>query len=193
MLLRGKNKLEQNIKISNINDFIFCPRSIYFHNLYSSFDENLYHTTHQTKGKNAHKSVDKQKYSTKKTILESVDVFSEELGIIGKIDIFDTGKGILTERKSKIKKIYQGYYLQLYAQYFCLIEMGYEVKKIRFYSYSDNKIHNVKLPGDAEKEELKKIIAQMKVFDLEDKKFIQNFNKCRMCIYKELCDYYKEV
>ncbi|MFW5852503.1 MAG: type V CRISPR-associated protein Cas4 [Nanoarchaeota archaeon] len=183
--------MEQNIIISNFNDFIFCPRSIYFHNLYSSFDEALYHTTYQTKGKNAHQSVDKQTYSTKKSSLEGIDVFSEELGVYGKIDLFDVNNGVLTERKNKIKKIYEGYYLQIYAQYFCLVEMGYIVKKIRFQSLSDNKIYDVALPGKDDKDRLKEIIRGIKLFSLEDNTFTQNPNKCRMCIYKELCDYYK--
>lgn len=183
--------MEQNIIISNLNDFIFCPRSIYFHNLYSSFDETLYHTTYQTKGKNAHKTIDKQKYSTKKAILEGIDVYSEELGVSGKIDLFDVEKGVLTERKNKIKKLYEGYYLQLYAQYFCLVEMGYVVKKIRFHSLSDNKIYDVVLPGNNEKHKLKEVISKMRLFSLEDQSFTQSPSKCRMCIYKELCDYYK--
>ena len=182
--------MEENIKISNLNDFIFCPRSIYFHNLYSSFDERMYHTTYQTKGKNAHKNIDEQKYSSKKDILEGIDIYSEELGLIGKIDLFDTKKGILTERKNKIKTIYEGYYLQLYAQYFCLIEMGYKIKEIRFHSLSDNKIHKVNLPTKEDKQKLKNIISKINAFDL-DNEFSQNPNKCKMCIYKELCDYYK--
>jgi len=182
--------MEENIKISNLNDFIFCPRSIYFHNLYSSFDERMYQTTYQTKGKNAHKNVDEQKYSSKKDILEGIDIYSEELGVIGKIDLFDAKNGILTERKNKIKKIYEGYYLQIYAQYFCLIEMGYKIKEIRFYSLSDNKIYRVNLPTEQDKQKIKDIISDMNAFDL-DSEFSQNPNKCKMCIYKELCDYYK--
>jgi len=183
--------MAQSIIISNLNDFIFCPRSIYFHNLYSSFDEKLYHTTYQTKGRHAHKNVDKQKYSTRKDILEGIDIYSEDLGVTGKIDLFDVKKGVLTERKNKIKTIYEGYYLQIYAQYFCLIEMGYIVKRIRFHSFLDNKIYDVVLPGNKEKHRLKEIITKMKQFSLEDKNFNQNPNKCRMCIYRELCDYYK--
>ncbi len=105
--------------------------------------------------------------------------------------MFDVDKGVLTERKNKINILYEGYYLQIYAQYFCLIERGYEVNKIRFYSVSDNKIYNVNLPGEVEKNRLKEVIRQMRSFDLSNKNFIQNPNKCKMCIYKELCDYYK--
>ena len=31
------------IKYSNLNDFIFCPASIYFHKLYGSQDNLTYH------------------------------------------------------------------------------------------------------------------------------------------------------
>ncbi|MCA9487171.1 type V CRISPR-associated protein Cas4 [Candidatus Woesearchaeota archaeon] len=184
--------MEENIIISNLNDFIFCPRSIYFHNLYSTNDSSLYHTTVQQKGRLAHENIDEKKYSTKKTILQGIDIYSEELGVIGKIDLFDTEKKELIERKRKIIKLYEGYYLQLYAQYFCLKEMGYKVEKIGFYSLSDNKKFPVELPSEKEKEELLKILTQMRNFNLEDKHFSQNINKCKMCIYKELCDYYKD-
>lgn len=183
--------MEENIIISNLNDFIFCPRSVYFHNLYSLFDELTYETVYQERGKNIHINIDKQNYSTRKMLLQGIDVYSEELGIVGKIDLFDVEKGILTERKNKILTIYKGYYLQIYAQYFCLEEMNYTVKKIRFHSLSDNKIYYVNLPGEKEKEELKELISKMRSFKLEDNTFKQNPNKCKMCIYRELCDYYK--
>lgn len=183
--------MEENIIISNLNDFIFCPRSIYFHNLYYNFEEKLFHDTYQQEGKTAHENIDKKQYSSKKEILQSIDVYSEEFGVIGKIDLYDREKQELIERKKRIKTIYEGYYLQLYAQYFCLIEMGYEVKKLYFYSLSDNKRINVPLPTKENKERLKEVIAEMEEFSLEDEGFTQNPKKCQMCIYKELCDYYK--
>lgn len=184
--------MEENIKISNINDFIFCPRSIYFHNIYSSYEEKEYYSNYQISGKLSHEKIDKKEYSSKKSILEGLDIYSEEFGVIGKIDLLDTESGILIERKNKIKKIYEGYYLQIYAQYFCLLEMGYKVKKIVFHSLSDNKRYNVDLPTSKNKERLKEIIESMKKYSLEDK-FEQNINKCKMCIYKELCDVYQNV
>lgn len=183
--------METNIIISNLNDFIFCPRSIYFHNLYYNFEEKLFHNTYQQEGKSVHKNIDENNYSSKKNILQGMDIYSEELGIIGKIDLYDKDKKQLIERKKKIKTIYEGYYLQLYAQYYCLIEMGYDVKELYFHSLSDNKRINVELPNDSNKKRLKEILFKMRNFNLEDKNFTQNINKCMMCIYKELCDYYK--
>jgi len=123
--------------------------------------------------------------------LQGIEVYSEEFEIIGKIDLYDKGKKQLIERKKKIKTLYEGYYLQIYAQYYCLIEMGYVVKELFFHSLSDNKRIKVPLPTNEDKLRLKEIISQMNNFDLADKDFSQNVKKCQMCIYKELCDYYK--
>ena len=183
--------MESNIIISNLNDFIFCPRSIYYHNLYYDYEDKLYYSTYQINGKNSHKSIDSNNYSTKKSILQGINIYSDELGLIGRIDLYDFEKKELIERKRKIKKIYEGYYLQLYAQYYCLVEMGYEIKKLYFYSLIDNKKIEVKLPTEKDKKRLKEIIKKMKNFNIEDPNFTQNKNKCEMCVYKNLCDYYK--
>ena len=34
--------MDDIIKISNINDFIFCPASIYFHNLYGNENKLMF-------------------------------------------------------------------------------------------------------------------------------------------------------
>ena len=120
-----------------------------------------------------------------------MEVYSEELGVTGKIDIFDYKNNILIERKNRISTIYEGYLLQVYAQYFCLVEMGYEVKKIKIHSLSDNKNYFIDIPGEEEKSRLREVIENMRNFSLDDETFSQNPNKCIQCIYKELCDYYK--
>ena len=184
--------MEENIIISNLNDYIFCPRSIYYHNLYYGIDNKSYQGISQVKGNLAHKSIDTGKYSSKKSILKGLDIYSEELGVVGKIDLYDLNKKELVERKNKITKIYYGYYLQIYAQYFCLLEMGFEVSKIKFYSISDNKSYYLDLPTQKEKDDLIQVIKEIKEFKLEDRNFSQNKNKCEMCIYKDLCDYYDD-
>lgn len=183
--------MENNIIISNLNDFIFCPRSIYFHNLYYQSDEHLYHSSFQENGKFVHKNIDQNKYSSKKSFLQGINIYSSELGVSGKIDLFDSENKILIERKNKINKIYEGYYLQVYAQYFCLKEMGYDIKQIKLYSISDNKSYFIEIPSENDKNKLKNIIQKINLFQL-DNNFKQNINKCRMCIYKEICDIYND-
>lgn len=139
---------ETPITISNLNDFIFCPASIYFHSLDYDTDTLTYQDSYQINGTAAHKTVDSGTYSDNKNILQAASVYSEKYNLFGKIDLYDTKNHILTERKKKVKKIYDGYIFQVYAQYFALTEMGYTINKIRIYSMDDNKIYPIGLPNE---------------------------------------------
>lgn len=182
--------MQSEIPISYINDFIFCPRSIYFHSLYGSLDTRLYHDRYQIEGRIAHQAIDNKTYSTRKTILQGVDVYSSRYGIYGKIDTYNYQTGLLTERKKKIKRIYRGYVFQIYAQFFGLTEMGYEVAQMKFYSMDDNRNHPVLLPTEDPYMlgQFEETLSQIKNFKLHSK-FIANENKCLKCIYSNLCDY----
>ena len=79
--------MDDYIAISTLNDFIFCPYSIYLHNVYMNTDEGLYHATPQTKGRLAHESID-NKTSLNKDIILALPVISNHLGLIGKIDVY---------------------------------------------------------------------------------------------------------
>lgn len=35
--------MQDYIPISTLNDFIFCPYSIYLHNIYMDMDDSMYH------------------------------------------------------------------------------------------------------------------------------------------------------
>lgn len=181
--------MELYLKISYLNDFIFCPLSIYYHQLYGSLSERLYYGASQLDGKAVHEAIDEKRYSTHRKILQSIDVFSNEYKLCGKIDLFDTEKGLLTERKKHISTIYDGYVFQLYAQCICMREMGYDVKSLRFYSSDDNKVYPVPLPEDNVEmfEKFKGINREMQSFTMDN--FIpKNEKKCQQCIYNDFCD-----
>ena len=181
--------MELYLKISNLNDFIFCPLSIYYHQLYGELSERMYYGQAQLDGKAAHSAVDEKRYSTHKNILQSLDVYSDEYKLSGKIDIFDIEKGLLTERKKHIETIYDGYVFQLYAQCICLREMGYKVKQLRFYSSDDNKIYPVKLPEEDSEmfENFKATNEAMQTFAVSSYQ-PKSEDKCRNCIYNDFCD-----
>jgi CRISPR-associated protein Cas4 len=120
--------MDDFILISNLNDFIFCPYSIYLHNIYMDTDDEIYHATPQTQGKLSHTTIEEKKTSNKKDELQSLPVISLRLGIMGKIDIYLSKEKQLIERKYNLKNIYRGQLYQLWAQYFCMLEMGYEVE-----------------------------------------------------------------
>jgi CRISPR-associated protein Cas4 len=150
-------------------------------------DEELTHATPQTQGKASHESIDEKKYSTRKDEITSLSVFCNELGIAGKIDIYKGKEKLLIERKYQLNTIYQGQIYQLWAQYFCMIEMGYEVEKLEFYAISTNKTFPIDIPTKENKKELADFIQKFKDFDPE-KTININENKCKHCIYCNLCD-----
>ena len=93
--------MENAIPASVLNDFIFCPMSIYFHRLYAERENRIFQGTDQINGTSAHKNVDNGKYSSSKDIITSLDAYSEKYNTTCKIDIFDQQTGMLTERKKK--------------------------------------------------------------------------------------------
>lgn len=181
--------MENPISISKLNDFVFCPISIYFHNLYMPLENKTYQDTYQTNGAHIHQSTDTGTYSNSKNVLQAIDIYSEKYNLYGKIDVFDAKKGILIERKKKVKTIYDGYVFQLYAEYFALVEMGYKVNELCLYSYDDNKKHKIPLPQNNIEmfKRFNNIINELKVFDFNS--FVQsNPEKCLNCIYEPYCD-----
>lgn len=180
--------MEQVITFAELDDFIFCPLSLFYHSMYKDRVKWNYQTTDQTAGTSAHKSVDEQKLTTRKNIIQSLTVYSEKYHLMGKIDTFDSSEHHLIERKRKIKTIYDGYIFQVYGQYFALIEMGYIVEKISFYSISDHKFYPVKLPHEDPDmfKKFERTLEQIRNFSFLDFKQ-ENINKCNHCIYAPLC------
>ncbi len=160
--------MEEYIQISKINDFIFCPVSLYLHSIYENFSDKIFHSSYQVVGKINHKAIDEKKYSTSKRFIVGMEIYSDKYNLAGKIDIYDKEKEILIERKTRIKQIFDGYRYQLYAQYFCFLEMGYSVKKMKLHSLEDNKNYKVNIPSEKEKEDFEKIIKKINNFNLND-------------------------
>lgn len=69
--------MENPIIISNLNDFIFCPASIYFHNIFGQQDRRLYQSEKQLNGTKVHETVDEAKNN--KNVLHAMDVSSEKV------------------------------------------------------------------------------------------------------------------
>lgn len=183
--------METYIQISMLNDFVFCPRSIYFHRIYSSAGQDMYHTDVQIAGKAAHESIENKKYSTRKDVLMGIEVYCEKYNILGKIDIFDIKTGRLTERKNKVVRIYDGYVFQVYGQTCALREMEYDVKNVVIYDKMHNKNYRIPLPEEDQAMfyKFEKVINDINSYDLRSAQFKPNIEKCKRCIYSQLCDY----
>jgi CRISPR-associated protein Cas4 len=138
--------MEEYIQISKINDFTYSPQSLYLHSVYESFNQNVYHEESQKIGQINHENIENGTYSTTKKYLQGLSVYSETYNLGGKIDIYDTEKKILIERKTKIHKIYNGHRFQLYAQMFALEEMGHPVEEMYIHSLDDNRRYKIPKP-----------------------------------------------
>lgn len=176
-----------SVPISMLNDFVFCPYSIYLHNIYMEADEDTYHAVPQVRGKISHYTIDKKNYSSSKDVLVSLPVFSNRLGVYGVIDIYDKKQKQLIERKYRLKKIFRGQLYQLWAQYYCMVEMGYSVEEIAFYEMATNVSHVVAIPSDEDILELRDAIERFRCFS-PDSEYVQEAGKCSHCIYVNLCD-----
>ena len=180
--------MDDYIQISKLNDFIFCPYSIYLHSIYENFSTSTYHSKFQKRGSINHVGIDKGNYSSSKHIIQGKDVFSQKYRLVGKIDLYDSKKKLLIERKYKIVKIYDGYKLQLYAQCICLQEMGYQVSNLCLHSLVDNKNCSIQLPIKKDLNFLEEIIKRIRDFKPEDAILLPiSPLKCEKCIYNNLC------
>lgn len=180
--------MEPYLTITQMNDFIFCPRSIYFHNIYrNTTTEDVYHQTPQKEGRAVHEAIDQHHYSTRKTVITGLMVYSQKYNLLGCIDTLDIEHGVLTERKNSVTAIYDGFKYQLYAQYAALLEMGYVVNELRLYSKKDNTNYGIPLPQAQDWSAFERVLSDMRTFVL-DTPFTPNPNKCMHCIYAPLCD-----
>ena len=176
------------IQITKLNDFYFCPASLFLRTIYNNYEEVTFYGSKVYGGKLAHKSIDNSNYSSKKNILQNLPVYSQKYNLVGKADIVDLDKLILIERKTKIKKVYKGHLYQLYAIYFCLLERGVKVNSLVIRSLQDNKIFKFKVPNKKDEIEFEAFVNEVKNFNLNN--FVQpSIEKCNMCIYKTLCPY----
>lgn len=179
--------MEQYIQISTINDFLYSPQSLYLHSIYQSFNTDIYHSQYQVNGKGHHKTLDEKVYSGAQRYIQTIPIYSEEYRIIGKIDLYDIKTQTLIERKAKIKNIYPGHKYQLYAQMFCLQEMGYIVKKLKIHSLEDNKRYTIDLPTPKDIVAFRKLIRDIFLYNPLESNISENIRaKTEASIYKEL-------
>jgi len=185
--------MEMYLTMTQINDFLFCPRSLFFHDfLRENFAPSNFRETPQLKGLAVHAAIDQHTYSTRKNILQGTMVYSARYHLLGRIDLFDIASGCLTERKNSVTAVYDGFRYQLFGQFFALTEMGYCVKKLEIYSSSDNRKYPVVLPDRESTADFEKVLDAMRSYLLENDVSVPNLNKCRHCNYREICSFFPE-
>ncbi len=150
-------------------------------------DEDEYHATPQVQGRYSHSTVDNNKIKDK-NVITSLSVYSDTLGLMGKIDIYRIQQKQLIERKYRLQNIFQGQIYQLWAQYFCMCEMGYDIQQIAFYEISTNTTISQQLPTKENLLELSNFIDKFNAYNPLLDHIKINIKKCQHCIYSKLCD-----
>ncbi len=178
--------METYLPIAYLNDFIFCPYSIYLHQVFDEGEDETFSAQPQQKGKTAHKPIDKPKTGAKGE--RGIYVISHKLRLYGKIDVYYPETKKLVELKRNIKCAYKGFYYQIWAQYFCLKEMGYAVDELQLFSIKQRKPITLVIPGKAEYQELFYHVRAIAEFDPFNFVSHHNKNKCAHCVYSSLCD-----
>ena len=73
--------MENPLNITALNDFIFCPASIYFHIIDGAADTLTYQEEYQINGSAVHEKTDRAEYSDKKSIMQAISVYSKKYGL----------------------------------------------------------------------------------------------------------------
>ena len=101
--------------------------------------------------------------------------------------MYDTRTKTLTERKTRIKRIYDGHRYQRFAQVFCLEEIGYSVESLCIQSLQDNRRYHIPLPTSLEVEQFEETLQKIRRFDpATDAIDSQSEINCRASIYRHL-------
>src|SRR5690606_17989629 len=182
--------METFLQITYLNDFVFCPYSIYLHQVFDNNAEEVYSAKPQQRGKSVHRDIDRYDHREDKDIpevLKGIYVISTKLGVYGKIDTLYVREKKLVESKYSITTLYRGYYYQLWSQYYALLEMGYPVESLSFYSIKERIEYPVSTPSAEDRLELRGHIRKIARFNFEAEIKV-NPAKCRHCIYAALCD-----
>ena len=177
------------VSFSELNDFLFCPQSLYLHTLYKNYKSNIYHDTPQADGKAAHETIDQNTYN-RAGWETGVWLCSPSHMIYGRCDLYNPSTGELVERKRTIKKVYEGQRMQAWAQAICLMDMQRSVTSITLHSLTDNVRHKLPIPDDL-------ITSRVNLLVQEIQAYKANYNanvsvsvsdtRCRRCIYAPLC------
>ena len=69
--------MDKYIPISALNDYIFCPYSIYLHSVYMETDEDMFKATPQLSGSSAHNATNGKTSSTRRNDIMALPVYPE--------------------------------------------------------------------------------------------------------------------
>lgn len=178
-------KDDELVNVSDVNQFLYCPRRYYYISYFDTIEMNYFLRDGQIKHKNQ---------SRKGGWVREFYVQSERLGIHGKIDVLEVkkilGEGysfVPIERK-RASSYYENDEIQLAA--YCMLLEEYLDESVRMgyiYLFGTNERYAIQITEWHRKVVLDTITAirNMKLDTIPD--FADNLNKCKKCSVIQYC------
>lgn len=165
------------INISDLNQYLYCPRRYWYLKFYDTQGDNYY----RIDGKLKHEAQSERGGWTKEQFMQS-----EELGVKGKIDIVEDGFRPV-ERK-RADDYYYNDEIQL-AGYVMLLEknIGEKIGEGLIYLYGTDERISI-IIEDWHREKVKETIKEMRNLNPDNPPpIIDNRNKCKGCSARSYC------
>jgi CRISPR-associated exonuclease Cas4 len=184
----GDAELDQ-IPISALNHYAYCPRRCALIHVEQTFEENLY----TLRGNHLHERTDQPDESGWEEgirVERALPLWSKQLGLIGKADVveFRSETPYPVEYKSGPNRQFDNDDLQLCAQALCLEEMtGHAVPRGAIYHHSSRKRREVECTPELRAQVVQSIQAIRRM--LADKQLPPPVNdrRCTKCSLQESC------
>lgn len=167
------DSLDLMVNISDLNQYLYCPRRLYYLMFYQTQGMNAY----LADGKERHK-----RQSRRGGWIREMYLSSTRLGLHGKIDLLDQTRGMIPVERKRGERYYLNDEVQI-AAYAMLLEeyMEEPVNHGVIYLYETRQRHDIAVTEELRKRVHETISA---IRDMSPEKippFEQNRNKCHGC------------
>lgn len=169
------------VQVGEINQFIYCPRRLYYIRLYDSIGESY----ELLEGKQKHRNMSRRGGWIREIYLKSKDI-----GLHGKIDVLEEGAKLtpIERKRAESGDYYQSDILQLTA-YCMLLEHNVNESINIGYIYVDStdRRHAVQITTKY-RQQVKKVVKAIKKMTFNTiPPFIDNSTKCEKCSTRKYC------
>lgn len=176
-----RSKREDLIQVQEINQFVYCPRRLYYQKFLDTIGQNY----ELVEGKTQH-----DRKSTRGGWTNEIYLQSEKHGLHGKIDVLEED-GTLTpveQKRSESGTYFESDELQL-AAYCMLLEDNIDkpVNIGYIYTRSNDRRHTVRI-SDWHRNQVYEIVSVIQSMEFDNiPPLTDNPNKCEKCSTREYC------
>lgn len=173
---------EELVNVSDLNQYIYCPRRYWYLNFYDTQGRNY----ERVEGKAKHEN-----QSSRGNWLNELYLESETLGLKGKVDVLDMegNKVVPVERKrAESGEYYESDEIQL-AAYCMLLEehLDEPIREGAIYLYETDQRMHVPITED-HREAVRESVEAIQTMTVDTTPpFTDNPNKCEACSAREYC------